>query len=155
MTKTCKVCLIDKPYEFFSKDKSKKNGLQRLCKQCDSKKGREYHRNNKEKKETYYRLRKGFKKYQRMKYKYNLTDIAYDQMIFDQEGKCAICGSKDIFRLCVDHDHNCCSGRISCGKCVRGLLCNRCNLGLGGFDDDISKLLKALDYLLKYEKNNE
>ena len=152
MSKTCKVCLIDKPYEFFSKDKSKKDGLQRLCKQCDSRKSREYHSLNKEKKQKYNRLMKGYKKYQRLKYKYNLQDIDYDQMFFNQEGKCAICLKKDIRELSVDHDHFCCDGNYSCGNCVRGLLCKSCNMGLGNFDDDVDKLLKAIDYLMNYKE---
>ena len=40
--------------------------------------------------------------------------------------------------------------RNSCGKCVRGLLCGRCNMGLGNLDDDIEILLKSIDYLMKY-----
>jgi hypothetical protein len=36
----------------------------------------------------------------------------------------------------VDHDHSCCQGRRSCGKCVRGALCNRHNLYLGFIEKD-------------------
>jgi hypothetical protein len=153
MNKKCRRCEESKPLASFSKDKSRKDGLQSLCKECDSRKGREYYNANKEIKANYYRLRKGYKKYQRLKYKYNLSDIDYDTMVINQEGVCKICQKKDIFDLAVDHDHNCCKGRNSCGKCVRGLLCNRCNMALGAFDDDITKILKALDYLMSYKEN--
>src|SRR4029077_2130187 len=33
--------------------------------------------------------------------------------------------------LAVDHDHNCCPGAHSCGKCIRGILCGTCNSALG------------------------
>jgi hypothetical protein len=27
----------------------------------------------------------------------------------------------------IDHDHDCCPGSYTCGKCVRGVLCAPCN----------------------------
>lgn len=42
----------------------------------------------------------------------------------------------------VDHDHN--------TNKIRGLLCSRCNMGLGFFDDSIEGLTKAINYLKKY-----
>ncbi len=43
--------------------------------------------------------------------------------------------------LYIDHDH-------ATGE-VRGMLCRRCNFGLGWFDDDPNKVLGAMEYLLK------
>lgn len=36
--------------------------------------------------------------------------------------------------LVVDHDHACCQGRRSCGRCVRGFVCQPCNYALGLID---------------------
>jgi hypothetical protein len=52
--------------------------------------------------------------------------------------------------LAVDHDHTCCSGEITCGKCVRGLLCVRCNTVLGLLRDDPEILRAAIAYLEKF-----
>jgi hypothetical protein len=48
--------------------------------------------------------------------------------------------------LVVDHDHECCPGPRSCGKCVRGLICNECNLALG-LGQDPQTLRSLADYL--------
>lgn len=69
--------------------------------------------------------------------RYGLTEAQYNQMLEDQGNACAIC--REPFqgqRVCIDHDHACCpvpaSGHTrSCGKCIRGLLCVRCNTWLG------------------------
>jgi hypothetical protein len=49
--------------------------------------------------------------------------------------------------LVVDHDHACCPGRKSCGKCVRGLLCNGCNAALGLAAEDPKVLRTLADYI--------
>lgn len=59
--------------------------------------------------------------------------------------KCAICGATE--KLHIDHDHKCCPTLPGCGKCLRGLLCNRCNWAIGYMKDDINLLAKAIEYL--------
>lgn len=75
----------------------------------------------------------------RYKYLYGITIKDYADILIEQEGACAICGKIPENRLCVDHDHN--SGK------VRGLLCNKCNLGLGYFGDDLAIIMNAVIYL--------
>lgn len=64
-----------------------------------------------------------------------------------QNGICPICArTLDAVQVHVDHDHACCAGQFSCGRCVRGLLCRSCNVGLGHFADP-EMLLRAFTYL--------
>lgn len=71
------------------------------------------------------------------------------ELYLKQDGRCAICSEPfGESSPCVDHDHNCCPDRLkSCGKCVRGLLCNPCNKGIGFFNDNPARLLEAAKYL--------
>ena len=62
---------------------------------------------------------------------------------------CALCGERE--NLHIDHDHDCCPGKESCGKCVREALCQRHNMGLGLLDHDIEVLRKAIAYLERHE----
>ena len=73
---------------------------------------------------------------------YGITLAEYDQMLRDQDYKCAICGNEDEVegrRLAIDHCHD--SGKI------RGLLCGKCNRGLGLFYDNKALLTNAITYL--------
>lgn len=81
--------------------------------------------------------------------RYGLTPEQYQAMWDEQDERCAICGepfetTKDTR---IDHDHSCCNGVTSCGNCVRGLLCHRCNTGLGYFRDNPVILASAIEYL--------
>jgi len=84
---------------------------------------------------------------------YGITGTQYDAILADQGGVCLICGQSPdaiatrITRLVVDHDHKCCPGTRSCGKCVRGLLCNWCNRLLGMALDDPERLHAGARYL--------
>ncbi len=89
---------------------------------------------------------------------YGLTKEQYEQMERDQDFKCAICDRPESFavkgpimtegtvrRLAVDHCHD-------GSKKIRGLLCTRCNQGLGNFKDDIEVLKRAAAYLEKHKE---
>lgn len=81
--------------------------------------------------------------------------LTYEQLLAmyeEQEYRCKICREFcDRYEgLAVDHDHQCCptiERSRSCGKCVRGLLCARCNHGLGNFRDNPELLKEAILYL--------
>lgn len=67
-----------------------------------------------------------------LRQKYGITLEQYQAMLVAQGGGCAICHKPPVdLPLCVDHDHACCPGKKSCGKCVRGLLCVYCNVTVG------------------------
>lgn len=72
---------------------------------------------------------------------YGMTLAEFNQTLQGQGGGCAICNS-NTKRMHVDHDHE--TGR------VRGILCARCNLGVGYFKDTPDNCRKAAEYLEKY-----
>jgi hypothetical protein len=82
---------------------------------------------------------------------YSLDDGEYNTLYEGQGGVCAICGRATgrTRKLSVDHDHKCCSGGVSCGYCVRGLLCRPCNDMLGHARDDWRFFARAIRYLLR------
>lgn len=86
--------------------------------------------------------------------RYGITRKEYDQMLEKQGGGCAICSKSpsEVGPLCVDHDHSCHPGRTACKSCVRGLLCQDCNRGLGMFKDDQELLVNANNYL-KFQRS--
>lgn len=79
--------------------------------------------------------------------KYGITAEKYQTMLEIQNNQCAICKQEFQKSTCIDHDHSCCPGAGSCGKCVRGIICNDCNVGLGRFKDNPRILQEAIDYL--------
>jgi hypothetical protein len=69
--------------------------------------------------------------------RHGLTLEGYEETLASQGGGCAACGSRTpdskgrLKVFPVDHDHSCCPGEYSCGRCIRGLLCVACNTTAG------------------------
>jgi hypothetical protein len=85
---------------------------------------------------------------------FNISPDDHDEMLSIQAGGCAICGEppRGGKALAVDHDHSCCPGvGRSCGRCVRGLLCGRCNLAIGAAGDSPALLRAAAAYLEAFQ----
>lgn len=95
--------------------------------------------------------------------RYGLTFEQFDAMLAAQGGRCKICGSTKPGQVNagprgwhVDHDHACCNTRKrSCGRCIRGIICSRCNRAIGLLDEDPVVIRAVLDYLLAYRARRE
>lgn len=73
---------------------------------------------------------------------FGMTEAEYDARLIAQGGGCAICGvTPDVVQrnLSVDHCHT--------TGAVRGILCNRCNTGIGLLGDSVDGVARALAYL--------
>lgn len=135
----CRRCKEAKPREMFFESLDR-HGIR--CKSC-SKNDHHKWRNNNRKSHKVYLKRFSLRK------NYGLTLEEYQEILKKQKGKCAICGGVETRKamfggpkdLSVDHCHK-------TGK-VRGLLCNRCNNGLGCFKDSVELLRAAAVYLTK------
>lgn len=124
------------------------NAQRRQYRKEHPEKHRQYYQQNRERYKTYQRSTEE----QRKAYVWSIFRLNWDDylsMLESQNYACALCQRPfgDGIRECVDHDHACCPAGKSCGKCVRGILCDDCNKGLGHFRDDPELLRKSADYL--------
>src|ERR1035437_797460 len=95
---------------------------------------KEYRKTHKQSKESRRRAK--------LKAEYKITPEEYDTLFINQHGRCWTCGihqSELKQSLGIDHCHT--------TGIVRGLLCQPCNLMLGGAKDSIMTLQKAIEYL--------
>ena len=132
-TKDCTHCGEIKPLTDFSKDKATPTGYGYWCKQCAREINIAYKNTAAGKRSA----KKG-----QLKFRYKLTYEEWEKLFNDQKACCAICGthqSKLKRSLCIDHSHD--------TGVIRGLLCNRCNLGIAHFKEDAENCLKAYQYL--------
>ncbi len=151
--KTCTKCEAEKIVAAFPK----KGGQCKACrneylkKWIKTDKGKEYRRKSRKKHKA--RIAAERKRYndsptartKYLKYKYGVTHDDYEKKKKMQGNVCAICGREQGYkRLAVDHNH--------ATNQIRGLLCERCNLGLGSFKEDVESMAKAITYIVHYNK---
>lgn len=81
--------------------------------------------------------------------RYGMTQESYETKLAEQNGTCAICPyyprPGEVLRQ--DHDHSCCPTDKTCGKCLRALLCDWCNRGIGFMADSPERLRAAAEYI--------
>lgn len=154
--KKCPRCLEDKPKSEFHKDPRRKDGLTIYCRQCNNQRLKKWREENPDKVKEWRESNPDYKKEwtkknpdHNLRRKYGLSQADYNKLLEDQNHVCAICGgvNKNGKALSVDHDHSCCPGKNSCGKCIRKLLCEACNFGLGHFKDNPVFLRAATEYV--------
>lgn len=79
--------------------------------------------------------------------RYALTPEGLEALLASQDDRCAACRDPLGPRWHIDHDHACCLGPTTCGRCVRSILCRRCNQALGMVSDDVVILRQLIAYL--------
>lgn len=111
----------------------------------DPVKSRKYYTENKEKVLTRMRDR-------HLELTYGLTNEEYQQMLLNQDSRCAVCFKHEFSKtrngttknLSVDHCHR-------TGK-VRKLLCSKCNSMLGMANESKETLYAAIKYLESFDE---
>lgn len=132
-TKLCKKCNEIKSLSKFGPDKRRPLGLTLYCRECETAKVKIWRTKNRDKDRHTTFIRS-----------YGISLKEYNAMFDKQNGMCKICRKPQNRELVVDHDH------ISLK--VRGLLCFKCNTGLGNMDDDVIILKSAVKYLMNSKK---
>lgn len=134
----CKECMRDQARQRRYSDLELSRAKERL-------KARKQYANNREK-------IKEARSNERLTYRYGLSKSLLADLLDMQDGCCAICSrplslapqTPQMDKANVDHDH--------ATGAVRGLLCLKCNNGLGSFEDRLDRLFSAMTYLSQHRE---
>ncbi len=159
--KKCTKCGELKSLEDYHNSVNTKDGRYAMCKPCVNAKNNEWRKANKGKVaecKRRYAMRnwEAIRKHQReymeahkveaaeyrrrwnLAKRYGITLEQYADMWDRQGGLCGVC-RLNRKKMVVDHDHD-------TGK-VRGILCQRCNVSIGGLGDNVDGVMRAVRYL--------
>lgn len=142
----CRSCKYIKKEAHRKANRDQSNASKRRARNANLEKyqetARKWQRDNPEKLREY-----SYKK------NYGIGVQEYEALLTSQDGKCACCGREANTcgrKLFVDHCHD--TGR------VRGIICNRCNYGIGALGDNIDGVQRAIEYLKRgtsWQANND
>lgn len=151
MVKTCTKCKQEKPMtsEFFCANTRMSSGFASHCRKCAAEYVRAWHAKaenkakQKEVKKAYYADNKEAFLNTLLKKAQGISWAQYEVLLNEQGGVCFICKEKCASgrRLAVDHCHK--------TGVIRGLLCGRCNCGIGNLQESEDIFLNAIQYLRK------
>jgi hypothetical protein len=138
MIKKCSTCKEEKEFADFNKHKNGKFGIHNQCRACAQL--------WKPTPEALKEARKKTREWNRLKAT-GFTPEDFSAKFEEQGRVCAICGTDNSGKLdfCADHDH--------ANGTKRGVLCRKCNAGLGHFKDNTELMEKAIMYLNQYKTN--
>ena len=132
-TKLCRGCGKTKNRSEFYKRWNRPGGIQSKCKECQNSKRSGYYKPN-----------------EKIRQQLKISDELYEELM--KNDSCQICGTPLIDmnkdnrtkerhgnKKCIDHCHE--------TKKIRGVLCTRCNTGLGLFKDNVEVMRNAIQYL--------
>lgn len=138
----CKTCKEYKVNTEYYKSKLTKSGLRGSCAACTREQDKLYRQFNKEK------VKLSTKK-KRLKKCYGITPEEYATAM-SSSSVCEICSSLEgndaNSMFCYDHCHS--TGLF------RGVLCRKCNQAIGTLGDTANSVLKAYEYLKRFEDEN-
>lgn len=157
--RVCPTCAVLKPASCFYRNLNSRSGLFTYCKDCASRRAKawrsipevkrkiqQYKRSTSSiaQQKEYQKLPETKKKNRasRLLKKYGLTSDQFDELLRQQNFRCAICESTEpsgtgIWH--IDHDHQ--------TNKVRGILCHHCNVALGSVRDSARILRRMMCYL--------
>lgn len=134
---TCRECKIEQVKSWCSDNKEKCNGYRKKYIENNPEENRaakqKWADNNRPKISN-----------KRLKHSFGITLSDYEAILDAQNYRCAICGTTECAtgkNFAVDHNHT--TGQ------VRGLLCKKCNTGLGLFGDSPETIEAAYGYLIQ------
>lgn len=130
-SKVCPKCGEDKTIDQYHRPG------RAYCRDCDNAMKRERYRAKGGKEAVYA---------QNLLNNYGMTLAEYEVRVGQQDGRCAICGTRPDHRLHVDHDHR--------TGAVRDLLCRPCNYALGHAKDSLRIMRAMVAYLERHAEVN-
>lgn len=152
--KKCTSCGVIQSVEqfYFRKDNGKLTGECRTCKQARS---RVHYAENIERHHALTKAR--YEKFARFQ-RYRVTAEQYQQALDEQQGCCKLCeagepGGKGVWHIDHEHaaDYDNRKNAFGGGR-FRGLLCHRCNISLGHYENLVRRI--GLDKLAEYLGSN-
>lgn len=145
----CNYCGKWKTLSQFSLKRANRSGRRSQCKDCAADAQRKRLKHLRETDHKMWHRHKRNTRDSELRTKVGITLADYEKAFAEQNGLCALCGKpetspisnkkKTVRSLAADHDHK--TGRF------RGLLCYRCNRGIGLLGDDPELMEKAAAYV--------